>query len=203
MNVEQWNISNIHSKRICDSAAAAYVMTRYGFSTCIIRCTTLLHTKSIAKIRQHHVALGGKDTYKKYGRKITPHSILKDPETFYSYNELMILYLRFHRSDPSIFLDVEAILRAWTLYSQHIENKEQILEKIDINSLWFLCRYLNALCVKCEDTDGGMIIYSDRDKAYYYHAHRSSHAVNYSGYINMRSLKDIEKSMTAKLKEVG
>lgn len=192
MNDEsQWKIANIHSKHQLDRVRAAFVLVRYGFSPSIIRCTTQLHQKTVARIKEHYLSQGHPDKFGKSGHKSTPNVILSDPKTYYAYNELMVLYSRFHRADPSMQVDMEALLKAWTVYQVHLADMQEQGDLLDINSFWYLCLYLNALTASCDEEDGGRLLFSKKDHAFYYHSNRSGMAVDNSGYIELRSLKEI------------
>lgn len=193
-SAEQWKIANIHSKRQLDRVTVAYVLIRYGFSPSIIRCTTQLHQKTVSRIKEHFVSCGGSDSFQKSGHKIAPNVILRDPKTYYAYNELMVLYAHFHSGDPSAFLDTEALLKAWNFYAAHVNGEPDKTGELDINAMWYLCLYLNVLGVLCEEEDGGRILFSHSSHAYYYHSNHSALPVENSGYIQMRSLKEILKN---------
>ncbi|MBU3826949.1 MAG: hypothetical protein IAA31_05615 [Candidatus Anaerobiospirillum merdipullorum] len=194
--------SNIHAKFQPDRVSATLVLLRYGFSPSIIRCTTQLHQKTVARIKEEFLSLGYTDRYSKGGHKTAPNVILSDPKTYYAYNQLMILYSRFHCKDPSVVVDMEAILKAWTVYRTHAETEDNNIE-LDINSFWYLCLYLNALTVNFDEEDGGMMLFSKKDQAYYYHSNRSDAAVNKSGYIKSRSLKEIMESLQKKKQQAS
>lgn len=196
-SAEQWKIANIHSKRQLDRVTVAFVLVRYGF------CTTQLHQKTVSRIKEHFVSCGGSDSFQKSGHKIAPNVILKDPRTYYAYNELMVLYANFHSGDPSAFLDMEALLKAWNFYVAHVNGETDKTGEIDINAVWYLCLYLNVLGVLCEE-DGGRILYSHSEHAYYYHSNHSALPVENSGYIQMRLLKEIlEQSKNRALEEAS
>ena len=192
---EDLRMSNLNSRQLCEGVSQAYVMVRYGFSPCIIRCTTLLHPKQVTKVKDHYVLHGGTYEYRKTGKKSTPNSILKDPETYYAYNQLMTLYIRFHSSDPSDTMDLEALLQAWCVYLSHLTRENEEPEDLDINSFWQLCHYLSALCVRSDDVDSGIVLFSRDDSAFYYHSTRSSKPVGESGYESLKSLPEVIREL--------
>lgn len=192
MNFIEASIANIQSQRICDHVVAAYVMVRYGFSPCIISGSTSLHPKSISKIKQNYLSEGNEDTFKKKSRKQLPKYILKNTETFYDYNELLILYVRFHCSDPSRFLDLSALLKAWVVFTNRKHRLGLEVKHLDVNATWFLSYYLITSCIDDDDLDSGRLMFSPSDNAFYYSSMKTNKALNNTGYVKIQSLKEIE-----------
>lgn len=86
----------------------------------------------------------------------------------------------------------------------HASENEEILRSMDINAMWYLCLYMNALGVSCEEEDGGRVLFSKNEKAYYYHSNHSPLALDNSGYIKMRTLKELlEQGRKENLKQAS
>ncbi|MEE0892233.1 MAG: hypothetical protein U0M61_10360 [Succinivibrio sp.] len=195
MNKKVFNPHFLYRERKNDSFNIAYVLLRYNLSLVIIQ----IHTDiSYKMLKQMYEDIHGntKNRIKQSSRYRSPTFIISESKTTtYGYNELILLYCRYHSSDPNKLLDINALLMAWNIYNNHHRCHE-----LSINDLWNICNFMKIEGVKDLDTDGVRLIYSKEYNTYYVHSNNSRYDENTTGFIKLKSLKDIKAKLQKEAK---
>ena len=184
-----WRARYFYMGRVNDSISAATVLMRFNFSSSLITCITSLNFASIRKIKEYNSLFENYEMEVSRDKISEPRYILHNQNNYHGYNVLMTLYMRFHEEDPNGTIDVNAMLKAWSIYhglDHHIEN-------LSINRFWYLCQYMHIKQVIDEEMDGGRMIYSREYKTFHYVSNNSRNSPTATSYIKLKNIKDILK----------
>ena len=164
----------LFSQHINDAYNLAAVLMRYNFSNTLITCITSLTYKTLKNMQKWGKQFNIK--YSKYQSKtVEPCFILNDKRKYCAYTVIMNLYLRFCEDDPNLYIDLNAILKAWTVYTglNHSYDKG-----ISINDIWYLCQNMHLSQIIDEEADGGRLVYSKEFKLFHYVTNLSLRPIN-------------------------
>lgn len=190
------NIANIHNMRINANVTEVQTLLRYHQSFSYITCFTNINDKTIRKIRTEMInrTIMEDDPNLAKKEKILSSYHLKSNRCLYYINEFLILYARFHPQDPNQAFDLESLLMTWNVIGNHIN-----LKNININDILYACRLMLEEVLLVDDEPIGIWLkYSKDYKAFYTYICNSDKKQNQTGYVELKSIHEIEDKMLQK-----
>lgn len=186
-------ISPAISESLCKNQILTSVLLRYGLTPTLISCITNFHRNLVQEIYNSRENTNIK---KDAGHFYTASRILRRSQkehTYYTYNQLLIAYCFFHRDDPSHSIDCEALLEAWNFVISSLSEEEK--KDLNINALWYLIRNLLASLIEYDEADCCQLLYSNEHESFYCFAFQSIYNEKDSGYVELKSLKEVRKTL--------
>lgn len=198
MNLKFSNCSNM---RVNTNINKAIRLIAFGLNNSVIQVLTDIDRKKVGNLRRQMIEndiIDEPQAPRREGRNISDF-LNTNSSYVYFRNELLLLYVLLHSSDPTLEIDTNAFLQAWCLMYNF---RPDIINKANINDAFQLTQYfLKKYTDKSKDDPDFKSIflrYSNNYKSYYLYVTDKDKTLDDSGYIKLTPLKKIAEDFRRK-----